>query len=104
MMGELVYQYRRNQYATTSAASASAGAPDQESPWSRSDNIMNVSSLFFVEIPFLVMRTYTSLRFDVPPSSLVLKNMCSILKEVRELYHQRHLRLGFYGAVVGAAE
>lgn len=104
MMAELVYQYRRNQYATTSAASACSGAPDQDRPWSRSDNIMNASSLLFVEIPFLVMRTYTSLRFDVAPSSLVLKNMCSILKEVWELFRQTHLRLGFYGAIVGAAD
>jgi hypothetical protein len=38
-------------------------------------------SLVFVEIPFLSWRMYTSLRFDIPPSSLILKNIFSIIME-----------------------
>lgn len=74
---------------------------DTQQAWRRSDNIGNCCSLFFVEIPFIVMRTYTSFRFDVAPSSLVLKNAASICKEFWELSHQRPLRLGFYGTVFG---
>jgi len=99
MMVELIYHY-----ATTSPVSDSSEVSCEEPQWSSSDNIMNVNSLLCVEIPFLVLRTYTSLRFDVAPSSLVLKNVCSICKEAWELYSQRHLSLGFYGSVVGAED
>merc|ERR1711963_1081557 len=99
MMAELIYTY-----ITISPVSETSEVSCQEPRWSRIDNIMNVNSLIWVEIPFLVMRTYTSLRFDVAPSSLVLKNICSIGKEAWELYRQRHLSLGFYGSVVGAED
>lgn len=99
MMGELVYHY-----ATISDAGAPSEASSQKKEWSSVDKITNACSLLCVEIPFLALRTYTSLRFDVPPSSLVLKNLCSICKEFWELYQQKHLSLGFYGSVVGAED
>jgi hypothetical protein len=99
MFGELIYQY-----ATTSDATDTSGASDERTRWSKIDTITNASSLLFVEIPFLVLRTYTSFRFDVPPSSLVLKNIFSICKEIWELYHQQRLKLGFCATVVGVED
>jgi hypothetical protein len=96
MFVDLVYQY-----ATESDEEAVHHKEGRQQAWRTGDNIDNCRSLFFVEIPFLIMRTYTSFWFDIPPSSLVLKNAASIYKELWELRHQRHLRLGFYGSVLG---
>merc|ERR1711879_437389 len=99
MFGDLVYQY-----ATVSDEEVVDAKEDPQQAWRTSDNIVNCNSLLCVEIPFLVLRTYTSFRFDVAPSSLVLKNAASICKELWELSHQRPLRLGFYGTVFGTEE
>jgi hypothetical protein len=99
MFGDLIYEY-----ATVSDAEVVLHKADPQQTWGTSDNVVNFNSLLFVEVPFLVMRTYTSFRFDVAPSSMVLKNAASICKELWELSHQRHLRLGFYGTVFGTEE
>merc|ERR1711862_203359 len=99
MFGDLIYEY-----ATVSDAEVVLHKADPQQTWRTSDNVVNCNSLLFVEVPFLVMRTYTSFRFDVAPSSMVLKNAASICKELWELSHQRHLRLGFYGTVFGTEE
>jgi len=47
------------------------------------------ASLIFIEIPFLAFRTYTTWEFGMVPSSLILKNLVSIPKEIYELYSEK---------------
>ena len=45
-----------------------------------------MASLVLIEIPFLAYRAYAVYRFGAVPSSLILKNIVSIPKEIYELW------------------
>jgi len=61
----------------------------EEKDFSPAERYCVWASLLFIEIPFLAYRAYVTWCFGAIPSSLILKNLVSVPKEIFELMHNK---------------